>query len=274
MTVWICATCAVEHSDTAQPPATCAICADERQYVLPVGQQWTSLDELAAAGHRVRVEAVEPDLFGVRVRPQVGIGQQAWLLRTPEGNLLWDPTGFVDAAGADRLRELGGVAAIAASHPHMFGVQVEWSRALSGVPVLVAAADRQWLQRTDPVVEYWSGTYDLFPGVTLVQCGGHFAGSAAAHWAGGADGRGVLLAGDTIAPTPDQRWASFMRSYPNNIPLSAAAVERVVGAVEPYDFDRLYGNFGGMVARDAKAAVRRSADRYIGWISGAFDADT
>jgi len=183
------------------------------------------------------------------------------------------PTGYVDAAAVERISELGGIAVVAASHPHMFGVQVEWSRAFGAAPVLVTAADKEHVQRTDDALRFWSGAEDVLPGVRLVQCGGHFQGSAVAHWTG-ADGRGVLLTGDTIAPTPDTRWVSFMRSYPNNIPLSPGAVEQVVAAVQPYDFDRLYGNFGSYVGHDAKAALRRSADRYIGWIRGDFDADT
>jgi hypothetical protein len=209
----------------------------------------------------------------VTVEPEVGIGQRALLAQTPAGNLLWDPTGFVDQAAVEQIRDLGGLAAIAASHPHMFGVQVQWSRAFGGVPVYVNEADKDWLGRTDEVVRFWSGTYEPLPGVTFVQAGGHFRGSAVAHWTG-ADGRGVILAGDTVAPVADSRWVTFMRSYPNSIPLSPAAVEQVVSRLEPYAYDRLYGNFGRVVSADAKAAVRRSADRYIGWIRGDFDADT
>lgn len=273
MTIWICATCAVEYPDTERPPAGCPICEDERQYVLPRGQLWTTLDELDNGERHVRLREREPDLYSMSVEPEVGIGQQAVLLRTPNGNLLWDPVGYIDDDAVEQVRRLGGLAVIAASHPHMFGVQVEWSKAFGDAPVLVAEADKEHLQRPDPVIRYWSGTEEVLPGVTFVQCGGHFKGSGAVHWVG-ADGKGVLLSGDTIAPKPDTRWVSFMRSYPNDIPLSANAVERVVRAVEPYDYDRLYGNFGNPVAADGKAVVRRSADRYIGWISGDFDADT
>jgi len=66
----------------------------------------------------------------------------------------------------------------------------------------------------------------------------------------------------------DRRYLSFMYSYPNLIPLPAQAVRRVVGAVEPYAFDRLYAAWWGrVVAADAKAAVARSAERYIAAIS-------
>jgi hypothetical protein len=37
-----------------------------------------------------------------------------------------------------------------------------------------------------------------------------------------ADGAGALFSGDIIQVVPDRRWVSFMYSYPNLIPLSAA----------------------------------------------------
>jgi Metallo-beta-lactamase superfamily len=267
MEFWICATCAVEHADRV---GVCAICADERQWVPADGQRWTTLPELAAAGTRVDVTELEPDLFGITATQKVGIGQTAKLVRTPSGNLLWDPIGFLDDDGVARIRALGDVAAIVASHPHMYGVQVEWSRALGGVPVLVSEADEKWVARPDPVIRTWSGRIEVVPGVTLTQPGGHFPGSAVAHWAG-ADGRGVLLSGDTVFANPDRRTVAFMRSYPNHLPLSAAVTERVARALEEFDFDRLYGNFATRIDADARAVVRRSADRHIGWVRGDFD---
>ncbi|TRW46232.1 hydrolase [Georgenia yuyongxinii] len=273
MTVWICRTCAVEHPDAARPPQVCEICADERQWVPAAGQQWTTLEELRTPERKMAVDEVEPDLFGITVDPQVGIGQRALLVRTPAGNLLWDPTGYLDEDTVRRVRELGPVRAVAASHPHMFGVQVEWSRALGGVPVLVNEADTRWLARPDAAVRYWSGTFEVVPGLTLHQIGGHFPGSAVAHWPAGAGGAGALLTGDTIAPNPD-RTVAFMRSYPNRIPLSGAVVERLARSVEPLAFDRLYGNFAGVVPTGAKDAVRYSAARHVAWVTGEHDDET
>ena len=270
MTFWICATCAVEQPDLEAPPSSCPICADERQYVPPSGQRWTTLAELTDAGHRGHVAEVEPGLYGISVEPEIGIGQRALLLQTPAGNLLWDATGYLDDDLVEQVAGLGGLAAVASSHPHMFGVQVEWSHRFGGVPVYVAAADREYLQRGDPVVLEWSGQVEALPGVDLVQIGGHFPGSAVARFTA-PDGRGVLLSGDTVAGTPDEHWVSFMRSYPNKIPLSAAAVERVAGRLAPLGFDRLYDNFGGRVLADAGSWVQRSAERYAAWVRGDFD---
>jgi hypothetical protein len=75
----ICRTCAVEQPDTDLPASTCAICSDERQYVRPTGQQWTTLEELAAEGHTGTITEVEPGLHGITIEPTVGIGQAHWL---------------------------------------------------------------------------------------------------------------------------------------------------------------------------------------------------
>jgi hypothetical protein len=80
----------------------------------------------------------------------------------------------------------------------------------------------------------------------------------------GALGRGALLTGDIIQVVPDRKHVSFMYSYPNYIPLSASGIERIVKAVEPFEYDRVYGAFWDMVIEaDGKAVVKRSAERYL-----------
>ena len=266
--MWVCETCGVEHAEAA---GVCVICADERQWVPAEGQKWATLEELAQAGRRVQIAELEPDLFGITVEPKVGIGQQTHLVRTPAGNLMWDPVGYLDDEAVSRVRELGEVTAIVASHPHMFGVQVEWSKALGGVPILVSEADLEWVQRPDPAIKTWNGRYEVAPGLTLRQIGGHFPGSSVVHWTAGAGGKGVLLVSDTIHANPDRATVTFLRSYPNRIPLSPAVVRHITEAVTQLPFDRLYDNFGRPIESGASEAVTRSADRYCGWVQGDFD---
>ena len=84
------------------------------------------------------------------------------------------------------------------------------------------------------------------------------------HWAAGAEGRGALLSGDIIQVVADRKHVSFMYSYPNYIPLPASAIHKIVAAVEPFQYDRIYGAFWDMVIdRDAKAVVKESAERYL-----------
>jgi len=128
--------------------------------------------------------------------------------------------------------------------------------------------------RPDPAIHFWDGeSRELTDmganGLTLIRCGGHFEGGTVLHWPAGAEGQGALLTGDIIQVVADSRWMSFMWSYPDLIPLPAAKVRRIVDAVEPYEYDRVYGAWWGRdVKRDAKGAVRRSAERYISAIAG------
>jgi len=268
MEAYICKTCGVQQAPSERPPTACAICDDERQYIPPAGQQWATLAELRAEGRRIEVRELEPNLTGIGADPQIGIGQLALLVQTPGGNFMWDCVGFIDDAGIAAVHARGGLHGIAMSHPHFHGVCVEWSHAFGGAPIYVPTADRQWVQRPDPAIRDWEGTIEPLPGVTLIQCGGHFEGSAVLHWGDGADGRGALLTGDTITVVSDRRFVSFMRSYPNDIPLPAAMVRQIVEAVAPYRFDRIYGGWWDRVVdRDGPAAIARSADRYIRWIS-------
>lgn len=266
----ICATCGVENDTDEQ---TCAICDDDRQYLPPGGQRWTSLAERAAEGCHVEITELEPDLYALHASPKADIGQTALLVRTPGGNLLWEVPGHLDDAAVEAVAELGGVAAIMASHPHMYGLQLEWARAFGAV-VHVAEADRRWVRREGPEISAWTEPFEVLPGIRAVQTGGHFPGSTVALWEAGAEGRGVLLSGDTCKAVPDTGWVSFMRSFPNLIPLSPAVVERVSGAITALSFDRLYDNFGLQVPSGAREAVVRSTERYVAWVRGDFDSLT
>lgn len=267
MTIWSCATCGIEHPDTENAPVVCAICSDERQFVPATGQRWTTQAQMAAEGYRTKVEELEGDLYALTVEPELAIGQRGLIVRTPGGNLLWEAPGYLDQEAIEAVRDLGGLTAVSASHPHLTGASIQWSHAFGGVPVLVAAADRAWIRRPDPVIELWAGVRQVLPGVTFIQCGGHFAGSAVAHWVPGAGGRGALLTGDTIAIGADRASVSAMRSYVNNIPLSERAVRRIMAAIDPYSYDRLYGAFRRLDA-DAQVVVTATLERYITWLRG------
>lgn len=270
--IWICATCGVETSDLDEAPATCEICSDERQWVPATGQAWTTLDELAAAGTRTEWFEVEPRLYGVRAQPSVGIGQQTMVVSTEAGVVVFDPLGYVDEECVEHVRALGPVLAVAASHPHMYGCQTAWAAALDA-PVVLNVHDREWC-RNEERVTYFDETYELGSEITLHRVGGHFRGQTVAEWRTGAEGRGVLLAGDAVFPNPDRATVSFLRSYPNRLPLSGAVVRRIAAQVEGLHVDRLYNNFGAVVPAEAKAVVRRSAERHAEWTDGLHDDET
>jgi glyoxylase-like metal-dependent hydrolase (beta-lactamase superfamily II) len=263
MANYICATCGVQHGETEAPPEHCPICEDERQYIGHNGQRWTTIAELQK-NHHNRIETIEPNLTGIGTVPGFAIGQRALLVQTPNGNVLWDCISLLDDATVEAIKALGGISAIAVSHPHTVGSLVEWSHAFGDAPIYWHADNRQWVMRPDPSFVFWDGeTCEIMEGITLIRCGGHFEGSTVLHWSRGGEGRGALLTGDTMQVAQDRRYVSFMYSYPNMIPLNKRAVERIVEAVEPFAFERIYGGWWDYHVSDAKSALKRSAERYI-----------
>ena len=265
----LCTTCGVEHDPDALP-GTCAICADDRQWVPAEGQRWTTVGDLRAGGASVRSAPLEPGLWVLPVSGGVGIGQHAKLLTTPAGNLMVDVPAHIDRAAVETVAGFGGLAGIIASHPHMYGVQSDWSEAFEGAPVYVSEPDAGWLARRPLNLELWSGTVEPLPGVTASQPGGHFPGSVVVHYTA-EDGRGVLLAGDTVGVARDRAWTTFMRSFPNYLPLSGRVALRIAEHLDRYDYDRLYDNFTGCINTDARAVVHRSAQRHADWAEGRND---
>jgi len=270
MSAFICTACGTQFRSSEVPPATCVICTEERQFVPAAGQTWTTLERLRRT-HSNKFFRLAPGLTTIETTPAFGIGQRAMLARTPAGNVLWDCIALVDDATIDVLKGLGGVKAIAISHPHYYTTMLEWSRALGGVPIHLHVADRQWVMQGGPEVQFWDGdTKPLGPGLTLVRLGGHYDGGTVLHWADWDGGRGVVLSGDILQVVPSGH-VSFMWSYPNLIPLSAAKVRRIAEILEPFQYDAVYGAFSGrgQIDTNGKQVVAKSVARYIARISDA-----
>jgi hypothetical protein len=264
-TPWICVNCGVQFAPSEQPPDECPICEDERQFVGLDGQAWTTLEKLQSTHRNVLRDKEQGRLWGIGTEPAFAIGQRALLVRTDSGNLLWDCVSLLDAATIRQVKALGGVSAIAISHPHYYGSMVEWSRAFDGAPIYLHEAEREWVMRPYDAIVFWEGdSYEIGPGVTLVRTGGHFEGYQCLYWAEGAEQRGALLSGDQPTVCWDRKSLSFMYSYPNFIPLGPEAVRRTVDVLEPLSFDRIYGAWWDRVIEaGGKEALRRSARRYL-----------
>lgn len=273
MIAFICTACGTQFPPSSAAPAACPICQEQRQFVPAGGQGWTILDSLAR-NHANTFRQHEPGVLAVETKPSFAIGQRAFLVRAGRANVLWDCLTLIDDAAVTLIRALGGLSAIAISHPHFYTTMNRWSEAF-GAPVHLHAADREWAVHPGDGIAFWDGdAKEIAPGMTLVRLGGHFAGGTVMHWAGGADGRGILFSGDLLQVLPDRRHVSFMRSYPNLMPLSAPVVERAVARLAPYRFDRIYGAFAEReILSGGEAAVRRSAERYIRAVSGHGPAD-
>ncbi len=264
---FLCVTCGTQFQASEQPPERCAICEDERQYVGPDGQQWATLDQVRS-GHKNRIKQEEKNLYSINTEPRFGIGQRAFLIQTPGGNVLWDCVALLDDATFSQIKDMGGIKEIAISHPHYYTSMIEWSRAFGDAPIHIHETDKPWVMRPDPSVHFWHGeTLSLTGGTRLIRTGGHFEGYQVLLWPAGSEGRGALMAGDQPQICMDPKQVSFMWSYPNFIPLNPPTIRHVLECLEPLDYDRVYGAFmvrgKGVIPTGGKQVVRRSAERYL-----------
>ena len=176
-----CTVCGVEY-DAEALPEVCPICADERQYLADDRRQrWV---DPAEYGGRIDVFPSEPGLWSIAVDGGPGIGQQAKVIVTEAGNVMVEAPASITDEAVEAVRALGPLRAIIASHPHMYGLQSQWSRALDDARVYISSLDREWLGLTPSSVVIWEKEVELVPGVVASQPGGHFPGSAVVHWSG------------------------------------------------------------------------------------------
>jgi glyoxylase-like metal-dependent hydrolase (beta-lactamase superfamily II) len=264
---FICSTCGVQYEASATPPLSCPICTDDRQYIGLAGQTWTTLEQVNSQ-HKNIIEKINPDIYAIYTTPSFAINQRAHLIKTTEGNVLWDCIANLDASTIEIIESLGGIKAIAISHPHYFSTIIEWAKSFNA-PIYIHSNDAGWLGRRGEAIQLWNGRYKvLWEGVKLVCCGGHFPGASVLHLA---NDKGALFTGDTIQVAPNLNTVSFMYSYPNMIPLPEKSIIQIRESVKDLDYNAIYGAFGLYIKENAKQAVSFSIERYLNILKGSFE---
>jgi hypothetical protein len=301
----ICTACGTQFDTEDRRLLTrCRICDDPRQFVPRTGQAFTTLSELKAKTHRnSRVPFENDDRFwSIRTEPQVAIGQRAILIKTPQGNILWDCITYLDDDTTTWINSLGGLAAIVISHPHYYSTHLIWAE-IFDCPVYLAWEDKGWLNRMDRLGKartFIEGTEEEIEvhgektGVLAIKLGGHFPGSLVCL------AYGRLLVADTLVTTPSGLgdWSQgpdgrkdgkpdgmisyvFMWSIPNMIPLPPREIEAMWRLLKKYEFQSTHGAFIGMEVCDGALGAKSTAKqrvlesmkiqvRNMGWTEHAF----
>ena len=252
----ICTACGTQYSS---PVTTCRICDDPRQFVPPSGQSFTTLAKAQASGYSLTFtpEPHCPNIIAIRIEPPtLGIGQRAFLIITPHGNIIWDLVCYLDNKAVSKINEYGGVICIIISHPHFYTTWVDWAETFSCL-VFLAGLDKSWLNRQSDRVNFLDGSTEIMSGVNALVCGGHFPGSMCLHIKDGVlgDDGGHLFHADTIHTVPNahspgagaimklqgQTSFTFMWSIPNMIPLAPMDILGIWKALKRYRFRATYG---------------------------------
>ncbi|PWY95216.1 hypothetical protein BO94DRAFT_606433 [Aspergillus sclerotioniger CBS 115572] len=305
----ICATCGTQYS-TATPPPTCTICDDPRQYVPPTGNEQIQLTTNTTTQPNLdhpphppnpyphsrhhnhhplhqhnHALPNQPQILTLHTTPKLAIGQRAFLLLTPHGNILWDCLTYLDDPTISHITSLGGISAIIISHPHYYTTHLVWAEAFN-CPVYLSAEDREWVMRSDDSGRqvFWAEKEMEVvrgSGVRGIKTGGHFPGSSVLWWAGEmmgegkGKGKGVLLLADTIGTGWSEERGdgimgqgrityTFMWSFPNMIPLPPDDVHNIWKALKHIEFGQAYGAFVGMdTAGNCKQRLLDSAKIFV-----------
>ncbi len=260
MTGHVCAACGTCYPVTAAPPASCPICEDDRQYVPRSGQSWLSLTDLA----RSFANRIEDDdgVLGIGMTPDFAINQRCVLIEAVHGNVMWESTSLITDEAVAAILQRGPVAAIAISHPHFYAAMHLWAEALD-CPILLPASDRAWIQHASTRIQLWEGDrLEILPGVTMICCGGHFAGSAVLHWQDERCPDGAVFVGDTVQVSQDRKRVSALHSYPNGIPLGIHAITNIAASLADLEYQRVYGYTWGrnITARGAEIVASSLTD--------------
>jgi hypothetical protein len=257
----ICAVCGTQYS-LNQVPEICKICNDERQYVPLSGQTWTNFDELSK-NHNVIINKLNDGLYELKIAPSFAIGQRALLVLTPEGNILWDCIPLLNEPTIAFINSLGGLKAIAFSHPHYYSNMNKWAEVFNCL-IYIHQSDESWIVNRGPHINLWGGAEKtLWEGIRIINVGGHFPGSCILL-VPFLSPVGTVLCGDTFNLAPNMKFLSVMFSYPNKIPLPVSEIKRIASLMNTLHFDNLHGfwDFQNLYG-NAKEIMEYSLARYV-----------
>ncbi|HZY37182.1 MAG TPA: hypothetical protein VFE53_11065 [Mucilaginibacter sp.] len=239
----ICETCGTQYGEDVQSTGICPICNNDRQYIGDNGQQWTNMGELKKK-HRVKISQINERLYTLKMEPAFALGQRAFLVLSPGGNVLWDCIPLLDSATIDFINSKGGLKAIVFSHPHYYSSMNEWAAAFDG-PIYIHQNDREFVFYHGDNVKLWGGhEHSLWDDISIVHIGGHFPGSCLLR-VGALSQKGTILTGDSLYLSKSKRHIAMMYSYPNQILLPKAEFAAARQKCTGLNFDTLYGAFEG-----------------------------
>lgn len=258
----ICTTCGTQYGSLVTGDRLCPICLDERQYIPESGQAWTTLENLKTV-HSVHTKKLHQQLYELKIVPSFAIGQRALLVLAPSGNILWDCIALLDEPTIAFIRSLGGLKAMAFSHPHYYTTMNVWADEFN-CPIYIHQKDESWIFNRGEKVQLWQGIEKgLWDGIRLINIGGHFPGSSILH-VPFLSAKGTILCGDTFYISPSKQHMAPMYSYPNKIPLPLQEVGRIRASMEPIMFDSMFGFYDFQnVYENARDILLASLGRYV-----------
>jgi hypothetical protein len=257
----ICTTCGTQFPPNSDVKI-CIICAEERQYIPEKGQTWTT-HKLLSSSHKNKIKKIDENLFEIVIEPSFAIGQRALLVVSKSGNILWDCVPLLDIETINFVNNLGGLKAIAFSHPHYYSNMNDWAYAFN-CPIYIHKKDKEYILDKCKNVKLWEGNeIEILDNIAVHNIGGHFDGSSVLVIPEMSK-LGTMLTGDTLYLSPTKKHFAIMYSYPNRIPLPIKEIVRIKKRFDNISFDSIYGFYSYQnLTENAREILNKSLERYL-----------
>ena len=229
-------------------PATCPVCSDVRNALPENGWEFASAGEMRRREEigelTCRWREIRPDIWMFSSSPSIGIGSSGYLIVRPTGNVAFEAAGWYTEEALEKIRSLGGINFLSASHPHGFGALWQLEKSLK--PQFVAF-QREAVQFTKALnVNFvFDDRLEIDETASLHLVGGHYEGQSVLYY----QPSKMLFSGDALKFETNQagetEGVSCHKAFHKQIPLSRREVEKyreVLGALDfchvctPFEF--------------------------------------
>ena len=232
---YCCTNCGFWQRYFSVPPA-CPVCTDYRHPLPPEGWDFLTQKEAEAQVETVW-EEVLPGIFQFSNAPSIGIGPCGYLVLQNGGNVAFEGASVYSEAALDKIRRLGGIHYLSASHAHVYGGL--WQLAERFEPEVVIHQDALPMAQAFKVSWPFADEAELAPDVRLIHTGGHTPGHTVLYL----PEQRLLFCGDALKfkldtqPVGRATHISTHKAYDAHIPLSHADVRAYRDVIAPLDID-------------------------------------
>jgi hypothetical protein len=259
---FFCSTCGTQFTNAIYITKDCPICDNDRQFIPPNGQSWTKWNDLNI-NYSNNINELVPNLFEIRTSPRFALGQKAFLIITPNGNVLWDCVSLLNESTIEFIKSKGGLKAIIISHPHFNASMSDWAEAFE-CPIYIHQNDQEFILSKSKYIQLWNGDEkELWDQMKIKLIGGHFPGSCILIVPFLSKGD-TILCSDTFWIAKNNKYVSVMYSFPNYIPVKISEIQRIKRVMKEVQFDQLIGSFDNQLLNaNAKEILHASFDNYF-----------
>ena len=240
--------------DTREP-VYCPNCTDVRNALPSEDFTYLHIDD-ADGQYTTHWREVLPGMWDFWTEPQLGLGSHGWLLRREAGNIAFEAAPYYSEAAFDKIKELGGISVLSASHPHGYGALWQLQEAFD--PQLIIHKEDLQHTKAFRVNHPIDDREVLDQHRVMLRLGGHYDGQTALYDAE----RKILFAGDALKIDFDEnevpRALSCHKGYHYSIPLTRDELLHYQEVFSSFDFEHVCTPFEfgrGVSQRKAMALI-------------------